>query len=74
MRVGDRVRMVDRYAARQLCQCRKIEPSWFDGMTGRITSLTPMMVHLDNERLPMRFDERDLDLVEEPGPTWVAGE
>lgn len=60
--VGDRVRMVDRYAARAVCTCPKVQPSWFDGMTGKVTQVTPyVMVLIDRERLPLRFDERDFD-------------
>lgn len=60
--VHDRVVMVDRYAARAVCTCPKVQPSWFDGMTGKVTQVTPyVMVHIDGERLPLRFDERDFD-------------
>ncbi len=60
MRIGDRVRMVDRYAQRRQCTCSPPEPSWFDGMRGVVTRLQPTaMVHLQDERLPMVFDLRD---------------
>ncbi len=70
--VGDRVIMVDRYAERAKCTCKKLEPSWFDGMRGVITQVEPTMVHLDGERLPMRFDERDL-VCEEPSQVSMTG-
>jgi hypothetical protein len=60
LHVGDTVRMVDRYAQRRPCTCKAPEPSWFDGMRGKVTKVDPLMVHLDGERLPMRFDERDI--------------
>ncbi len=61
LRIGDPVRMVDRYASRRPCTCKAPEPSWLDGMRGKITQLAPtLMVLLDGERLPLRFDERDL--------------
>ncbi len=69
MRVGDRVMMVDRYRSRPSCLCGKIfEPSWFDGMRGVITAVKArngVMVHLQDERLPMVFDERDFVLVDD---------
>lgn len=72
--VGDRVRMVDRFAARQLCKCRTYEPSWFNGMRGKVTQVSPLMVLLDGERLPMRFDERDMDrVVDEPSEPNMSG-
>jgi hypothetical protein len=63
---GDPVVMVDRYAARAACTCKaKHEASSFNGMRGRVTQVMPfVMVHLDGERLPMRFDERDFERVE----------
>lgn len=60
LRIGDPVRMVDRYGERRKCTCPAYEPSWFDGMRGKVTKTTPLMVHLEGERLPMRFDERDI--------------
>lgn len=57
--VGDPVKMVDRYASRRPCTCKASQPSSFDGMTGRVVSVSPLMIQLDGERLPMRFDERD---------------
>ncbi len=60
LRIGDPVRMVDRYAMRRPCTCKAPEPSWFDGMRGKVTQVAPLMVLLDDERLPMRFDERDI--------------
>lgn len=70
MKVGDRVEMVDRYRSR-VCG----DPSWFDGMRGVITQLRPrVMVHLDNERLPMIFDVRDLVVLSgESGVAMTAG-
>ncbi len=61
---NDRVRMVDRYASRRPCTCKTPETSSFDGMVGRVVSLRPLMIQLDGERLPMRFDERDFVRVE----------
>ncbi len=74
MRVRDRVVMVDRYAERRRCSCKAPEPSWFDGLRGVVTRLTPtVMVHLDGERLPMVFDERDLVVLEEPSTLNLTG-
>ena len=75
IRVGDRVTIVDRYRTRPTCPCglRTLEPSSFDGLRGVVTKADPLMVHLDGERLPMRFDERDIAR-DESTPTWVAGE
>lgn len=69
---GDRVVMVDRYASRRACTCKPSSPSSFDGMHGRIVSVSPLMVHLDGERLPMRFDERDFVRLESE-PHMTAG-
>lgn len=73
--VRDRVVMVDRYASRRPCVCksRATEPSWFDGMKGEVTQVSPyVMVLLDGERLPLRFDARDFDRVESE-PHMTAG-
>ncbi len=70
--MGDPVRMVDRYAARRPCTCKAPEPSSFDGMTGVVTQSEPLMVLLDGERLPMRFDERDM-VPNEPNTTSLTG-
>ncbi len=62
LRIGDPVMMIDRYAAR----CPGGARSWFHGMRGKVSSLKPyLMVHLEHERLPMVFDERDIIPVEE---------
>jgi hypothetical protein len=62
---GMRVVMVDRYAARAQCTCpaRRFEPSWFNGLRGKVTSVAPFMVLIDGESTPMRFDARDFDEV-----------
>lgn len=65
MKVGDKVRMVDRYGERRRCTCPAYEPSWFNGMAGEVTSVEPLMVLLERERLPMRFDARDLVAADE---------
>ena len=72
---GDEVVMRDRYAARAPCTCRaRHTVSSFDGMRGRVTQTKPyVMVHLDGERLPMRFDERDFDRVGEPSQVSMTG-
>jgi hypothetical protein len=73
MRIGDRVFMVDRYAKRLRCSCKPSEPSQFDGMRGVVTRLHPsVMVHLDGERLPMVFDERDF-VLDEPSTVNLTG-
>ncbi len=75
MRVGDRVVMVDRYAERRRCSCKTPDPSWFDGMRGVVTRLTPtVMVHLHDERLPMVFDERDLVVVHDDEVSMTGAE
>lgn len=70
VRVGSRVRMVDRYPARVVGG----ERSWFHGMRGVVTATTSrgVMVHLDDERLPMAFDPRDL-VVDESSATSMTG-
>jgi hypothetical protein len=74
IRIGDRVVMRDRYAQRRKCTCRTPDPSWFDGMRGTVTRLKPsLMVHLENERLPMVFDERDFVLVDVPSSINLTG-
>ncbi len=72
--IGDPVVLVDRYAARARCHCPKIEPSWFNGMRGVVTRVKPtVMVHLEGERLPMVFDERDLVPVAESSNVNLTG-
>lgn len=70
MRVGDRVEMVDRYRT----TLHKFEPSWFDRLKGRVTQTAPyVMVHIDGERLPLRFDERDLVVIDGPSQPSMTG-
>lgn len=68
IRIHDRVIMVDRYAARAQCTCKHktFEPSWFNGLKGVVTRVSPTpMVLLVGERLPMVFDERDLVVLDD---------
>jgi hypothetical protein len=50
-------------------------PGWgsFDGKRGVVTQLAPyVMVHLDDERLPMRFDDHVL-IPEEESASSIGG-
>ncbi len=70
MKVGTKVRMVDRYGQRMGGKYR----SWFDGEEGVVTSLQPMvMVLLVGERQPMRFDPRDFDVLDEVSQVSMTG-
>jgi hypothetical protein len=61
VKVGDRVLLVDTYASRVRRLCGPVEASWFNGLRGVVTRVEPtVMVHLEGERLPMVFDERDI--------------
>jgi len=77
IRIGTRVIMVDRYAQRRACTCKTPDPSWFDGLTGVVTATTSrggVMVHLRDERLPMVFDARDFDVIEDEQHMTAGGE
>lgn len=62
MKVGDRVRVIAPW-------------NTYVGLRGEVTQTTPyLMVRLFHERLPMRFDARDLITEEESTPHMTAGE
>lgn len=58
------------------CKVRIVAPwNTYFGLRGEVTQTSPfLMVKLHHERLPMRFDARDVITEEESTPHLTAGE